>query len=280
MTAPPLWQDEYSTVWCGDNAVVMARLHAAGGRYDLIGPTSPPYNLGNKVVVTGNPHDLVDHRLASLTPDGDRYGTHDDAMPMDEYIEWQRSFTRQAFCLLSETGAFVYQHKPRYLHREIWPTEYVHPELAPFLRQTIILDRRGGLNFNATYYVPSYEVLLIYAMPDWRLADGGWTAKSVWLMPQTPRGRWHPAPFDKSIPKRLIETMAPASVLDPFMGSGTTLIAARELGVEGHGIELHEPFAVRAVQDIYKTQVGFLTPRKAMRTRRREAAAAQGVFEL
>lgn len=273
------WQNGASTVWLGDNALVMAELAAAGLRFDLIGPTSPPYNLGVGSGGGMGEHDaatdLVNTRLRKLTAPN-YYGAHDDAMPMDEYIAWQRRFTLQAFELLTEDGALAYQHKPRIFDgRELWPTEYVHPDLATYRRQTVILDRRGGLNFNRTYYVPSYEVLLIYARPKWHLAEGGWAATSVWLMPQQ-KNHWHPAPFDKSLPKRMIATTAPRLVLDPFMGAGTTLLAARELGVEAHGIEIFEPFAQRAVADLERTTVGSLPHMSMARTREREARAAQG----
>jgi site-specific DNA-methyltransferase (adenine-specific) len=34
-----------------------------------------------------------------------------------------------------------------------------------------------------------------------------------------------------------------ATLLDPFLGSGTTLVAAKAMGLTGVGIEMHEPYA-------------------------------------
>ncbi len=57
-----------------------------------------------------------------------------------------------------------------------------------------------------------------------------WT-KSVWLMnPESAKKVGHPAPFPVELPYRLIQlyTYTGDIVLDPFMGSGTTAIAALE----------------------------------------------------
>ena len=277
---PPYWQDDYSAVWHGDAIEVMASLP---DRPDLI-ITSPPYNLGigsgGGMAQNDSARDLTTSRLRHLsTPN--YYGDHDDAMPMADYIRWQQDFTLLAWQMLSDVGALAYNHKPRIFDgHEIWPTAYVHPELEPHLRQTVILDRRGGLNFTATFFVPSYEVLLIYARPAWRLQDGAWGATSVWPMPRSTRARWHPAPFDKSVPKRLIVASNPGLVLDPFMGSGSTLIAARELGVASYGIDNHLPFVNQAIIDIAKAEPGMMVVSTSARTRQRAAALQQPGLDL
>jgi len=274
---PPYWQDDYSAVWHGDAIEVMASLP---DRPDLI-ITSPPYNIGTG---TGNNKTLYfgdSARTGVLGKHADWYGEHDDAMPMEDYVHWQHDFTLLAWQMLSDEGALAYQHKPRIFRgREVWPTTYVHPDLEPYLRQTIILDRRGGLNFNAAFFVPSYEVLLIYAQPAWRVRDGAWAAGSVWHMPAAKHGRWHPAPFDKSIPRRLIASTSPGLVLDPFMGSGTTLIAARELGVASYGIDNHLPFVNKAIIDIARAEPGMMVVSTSARTRQRAAALQQPGLDL
>ncbi len=69
------------------------------------------------------------------------------------------------------------------------------------------------------------------------------TAWSVWQLPVS-RTKGHPAPFPLEIPRRLIEMFAwPGEViLDPFAGTGTTLLAAREAGRRGIGYEISGEF--------------------------------------
>ena len=52
-----------------------------------------------------------------------------------------------------------------------------------------------------------------------------------------PLGSWgKPA----ALVKRLIEWVNPENVLDPFMGSGTTMEACYQLGIESTGIEINQ----------------------------------------
>ena len=48
----------------------------------------------------------------------------------------------------------------------------------------------------------------------------------------------HTAPYPKELPELLISHMTPGqTVIDPFLGSGTTCIVANEHGVSSIGIE-------------------------------------------
>jgi site-specific DNA-methyltransferase (adenine-specific) len=63
----------------------------------------------------------------------------------------------------------------------------------------------------------------------------------VWQLPsESARRVGHPAPFPVELPEKLIElyTFADDLVLDPFMGSGSTLVAASRLGRRFVGYDL------------------------------------------
>lgn len=77
--------------------------------------------------------------------------------------------------------------------------------------------------------------------------------KSVWQFPTESASRvGHPAPFPVELPRRLIElyTFEGDVILDPFMGSGTTAIAARETGRHFVGYELDPGYTDLAKQRI------------------------------
>ncbi len=70
-------------------------------------------------------------------------------------------------------------------------------------------------------------------------------SKSIWTFPaESAKKIGHPAPFPIELPKRLIEfyTYQGDVVLDPFMGSGTTAIAALETNRKFVGYEISEDY--------------------------------------
>jgi site-specific DNA-methyltransferase (adenine-specific) len=76
-----------------------------------------------------------------------------------------------------------------------------------------------------------------------------WT-RNAWFIPAVlERDAWgNPAAFPEELPRRLIKLYSyPCDlVVDPFMGSGTTLVAAARLGRSGYGCDISEESVVRA----------------------------------
>jgi site-specific DNA-methyltransferase (adenine-specific) len=84
--------------------------------------------------------------------------------------------------------------------------------------------------------------------------------KSVWTMPtESARKIGHPAPFPVELPRRLVElySFAGEVILDPFMGSGQTALAAMQTGRHYVGYEIDESYvklAEKRLQD-YKADL-------------------------
>ena len=81
--------------------------------------------------------------------------------------------------------------------------------------------------------------------------------KSVWTFPAEPaRKIGHPAPFPVELPRRLIQlyTFEGEVVLDPFMGSGQTAIAALKSGRHYVGYEIDPAYVELAGRRIQESQ--------------------------
>ncbi len=64
--------------------------------------------------------------------------------------------------------------------------------------------------------------------------------------------RDHPAPFPYELPYKLIKaySFVGETVLDPFLGSGTTLIVAKDLKRNGIGYEINPEFVKETIKKI------------------------------
>jgi site-specific DNA-methyltransferase (adenine-specific) len=213
----------------GDALRIMRQLPDAS--VDLI-VTSPPYNLKNS---TGN--GLKDGRGGKWAHAAliDGYDAHDDNMPYEEYVRWQRECLEEMLRLLPETGAIFYNHKWRVQGGLLQDRSEIVQGLP--VRQIIIWKRKGGINFNPGYFLPTYEVIYLIAKRQFKLAKGANRFGDVWEIPQE-QSNPHPAPFPVALAERMIASTTARVVLDPFVGSGTTAIAALNLGRSYIGIEL------------------------------------------
>lgn len=196
--------------------------------------TSPPYNIKNS---TGN--GLKNGRggkweNAALQKGYDKY---DDCLPHDEYVQWQRDCLTEMMRILRPDGAIFYNHKWRVQNGLLQDRQEI-VEGFP-VRQIIIWHRAGGINFNPGYFLPNYEVIYLIAKPDFKLAPKANAMGCVWRINQESNNA-HPAPFPLELAQRCIQAVGEGPILDPFMGSGTTAIAAENLGIEWIGID-HSP---------------------------------------
>jgi len=210
--------DDYiNKIICGDCIDVMQEMPEES--VDLI-VTSPPYNLKNS---TGN--GMKDGRggkwaNAKLV---EGYSTYDDCMPHDEYALWQRDCLTEMMRVLKNDGAIFYNHKWR-VQGGLLQDRHDIIEGFP-VRQVIIWQRKGGINFNPGYFLPTYEVIYLIAKPDFILVPKANAHGDIWQFTQEMNNP-HPAPFPVHLIERIVNSTEAEIILDPFVGSGTTAIAA------------------------------------------------------
>lgn len=224
-----LLQDFLDQIVCGDCLSVMKQIPSES--IDLV-VTSPPYNLKNS---TGN--GMKDGRGGKWSNAAliDGYSHHDDNMPHQEYVEWQRQCLQEMMRLLCHNGAIFYNHKWRVQGGLLQDR---HDIVSGFpVRQIMIWKRKGGINFNKGYFLPTYEVIYLIAKKDFELAPKANSVGDVWEFTQELNND-HPAPFPLTLPERCISSTTANIVLDPFSGSGTTALAAKKLGRHFIGIEI------------------------------------------
>ena len=230
----------------GDAIEVMKSL--PDGSVDLV-VTSPPYNLKNS---TGN--GMKDGRGGKWSRAAlmNGYTDHGDNMPHDEYVKWQRDCLTEMLRLIPNDGAIFYNHKWRVQNGLLQDRQDIVSGFP--VRQIIIWKRAGGFNFNPGYFVPTYEVIYLIAKPKFRLAKGANSYGDIWEFTQEMKND-HPAPFPVKLIERIISSTAAKTVLDPFMGSATTAIAAENLGRSYIGIEISKEYCQLAEKRIAQHRV-------------------------
>ena len=236
----PYYQDDACTIYHADCQEVLPYLDDV----NLV-LTSPPYNLGEGMEDKGGLR--VGHTGSKWSKDALRhgYGTHEDCMPYSEYVEWQRAILRYCWATLSGDGAIYYNHKPRVVKGALrTPLELTDLPL----RQIVVWDRGSGFNYMPGAYMPMHEWLMILAKPAFKLRNRAASGVGdVWhIRPAIASA--HPAPFPLLLAERAIETTSSSLVLDPFMGSGTTLLAAKNTGRKAIGIEMEEKYCELAAK--------------------------------
>jgi site-specific DNA-methyltransferase (adenine-specific) len=225
----PYYSDDHCTIYHGDCRDILPTL----SDIDMVF-TSPPYNLGTTTGGGMHAGSLVAADLAG------GYDNVDDAMPQDEYDRWQRWVLLTAWQTLSDTGAIFYNHKPRVQAGiAMLPTDY---GTGLPLRQVIVWDRGTGMNFSDSFFLPKHEWIAVWAKPLFKLRDKSASqVGDVWSV-RHETAQVHPAPFPVELPSMAIGATNAHMILDPFMGSGTTLRAAKDHGRRAIGIEMSERY--------------------------------------
>ena len=224
--------DKTNIIFCGDALEVLSGLP---DNYIGVGVTSPPYNkMGNKGRLVG---DVV-------------YDAYCDSIPEEEYQRNQVDVLNELFRVTKEGGSFFYNHKVRWVRgRMIHPLEWLS-KTNWAIRQEIIWDRGIAANIRGwRFWQVEERVYWLYKPVGKNLIGKELKSKdalltSIWrIRPETSSA--HPAPFPVELPLRCLLSVASEKdiVIDPYCGSGTTLVAAKKIGLKYVGIDLSETYA-------------------------------------
>ncbi len=107
----------------------------------------------------------------------------------------------------------------------------------------------AGMYYTSSYRaVDEWEYLGLFGKAKFvkRLGEeDDWRFRGIWRIPSVNKNDDHPAKFPVELPRRYVKMLTDegGSVVDPFVGSGTTLLACHELGRRGFGMDLDPGYA-------------------------------------
>lgn len=155
-------------------------------------------------------------------------------------------------------------HAVVFCHWESWPDFYDNLCHLFQIRNALIWNKGGGGMGDLRHeYAKDFEVMLFGACSRGRELRGSRAGAVVNGIKRVPTSE-RELPFQKPVAllRQLVERHSPDSgvVLDPFLGSGSTLVAAKACGRSAIGIELDEErceiAAKRLEQEVLPLELG------------------------
>ena len=222
MTIKPYYQDNYCTIYQGDCLEIVGELEPV----DVV-LTDPPYNVGKNYGVATN-----------------------DRRDPEIYWEW----FKLAFQKISERldDGYLYISQP---DKNIYVAKPILEELGFIFIQHLVWWAKNGYSsqLHEKGWSWRHELIQFFKKGD---PEGLKVAKGVWfqtvieaLRPQSnyTEGRCHVTQKPTKLYKTIL-VRTPGLILDPFMGSGTTLVAAKQLNRKAIAIEIEEKYCEIAVK--------------------------------
>jgi site-specific DNA-methyltransferase (adenine-specific) len=125
-------------------------------------------------------------------------------------------------------------------------------------RQVLIWDTKGALGMGALDlpWKPAHQQIYVIGEGFQGRRDSD-VLRFAPVQSMAYNGRVHPHQKPVELMRELISKCPPGSVIDPFMGSGSTLRAAKDLGRKAIGIEIEERYCEIAVQRLAQGVLSF-----------------------
>ncbi len=159
--------------------------------------------------------------------------------------EWHMGWIVEAFNALNNGGSLAAFASTRTLGRLSCAIE----DSGFSMRDVINWHHDGGVGRNSSSLRTAYEPCVWARKPHRPGEEVPWLtgAPSTTNLIYTPKPdnherEEHPTQKPVSLFRTLIQLFDAKTIIDPFMGSGTTLRAAKDLGVRAIGIELEEEY--------------------------------------
>jgi site-specific DNA-methyltransferase (adenine-specific) len=232
-------------VFCEDALAGLARI--PDGSIDLI-LTDPPYNLGKDY---GNASDQqsveaylawteqwIDAAIPKLKPNGSLY----------IFLTWR--FAPEIFVMLKKRmtmmNEIIWDRRVPSMGGSVRSFSSVHDTIGFFARRKDYYFDLDAVRIPYDAETKKARSRSIFVGAKW--LEVGYNPKDVWSVSRLHREHPERADHPTQKPLEIIERMVKAScppggvVLDPFMGSGTTAIAAKRLGRQYTGFELNPDY--------------------------------------
>ncbi len=203
-----------------------------------------------------------------------KYENYDDSIPYDHYLDFTRKWLKRCYDFAKDDGRLCLNIP---LDKNKGGQHSVYADITTIAKEvgwkyqsSIIwneqnISRRTAwgswLSASAPFVIAPVEVIVVMYKRMWGKVHRGksditrkefieWT-NGVWNFSGESRSRiGHPAPFPVELPKRCIKlfSFVGDTVLDPFVGSGTTLIACLEAERIGIGVEINKNYCDLAIK--------------------------------
>lgn len=197
----------------------------------------PYYERGGLTIYHGDCREVLPAlRATFLIADppynaGIQYGQHDDAMSDDAYCAWLRSWFPLARAAAKRIIVF-----PGHGNIMLW-SDVARPSAVGCWDKIGSTPSKGTLGFCG--WEPYFY---------WTGDQGMLGGTDVVRARTESRNFAHPCAKPVSLMEALIVKARAEETIDPFMGSGTTLVASKNLGRKAIGIEIEERYCEIAVQ--------------------------------
>ncbi len=219
-----------SKILKGDTLEVLEKIESNSVH---IGVTSPPYNK-------------QENKKGWLVKNV-KYDKASDKHIEKNYQEEQIKVLNELYRIIKPGGSFFYNHKTRWEKGEmIHPMDWLK-KTKWTIRQEIIWDRTIAANIRGwRFWQVDERIYWLYKPINNNKIGAELMSKhalmtSIWRFPPE-RKNPHPAPFPLILPIRciysILDNKKDCVVIDPYVGSGTTLVAAKLLGHKYIGIDI------------------------------------------